>query len=395
MFIPIGTDRPLKRRTVVTHALIFVTVVAFVVQVILSLRGESFTDHPFLQAMALSRKGFQPWQLFTYALLHGGFMHIVFNLLTLLVFGPNVEDRLGKIGFLALYLAGSAAAGIAHTSISPSGVIGASGAIAAVTGAYLVFFPHTLIKIFSLLFFIGVFQIPAWWLLGARITMDVLGLASGTGGNIAVGAHLGGYALGAFASVLLLWMKIIPREQYDMFTIGRQAKRRADIRGATRGRTPIDRVTADAARREKKAKPAPGQLDSAQAQAASVKRAQVSELVLGGRLDEAADAYRALLREHGVSKQACTLPRRHQYDLAAHLYQSGDHQTAAYAYERFVEAYSSDRELPEILLLLGRINARHLNDPVRARQLLERAVEMAGEERAVGALAKSELAELA
>jgi len=110
------------------------------------------------------------WQFVSYAFLHGSIMHIVGNMFFLYLFGNNVNDKLGHIGYLCLYLAGSVFSGIGHTLMSSNPVLGASGAVAAVTGAYLVLFPQTLITVFYWLFyFISTVDIPALYFIGFKL----------------------------------------------------------------------------------------------------------------------------------------------------------------------------------------------------------------------------------
>ncbi len=98
------------------------------------------------------------WQFVSYAFLHGGLMHIIGNMFFLYLFGNNVNDKLGHIGYLCFYLAGAVFSGVGHTLFNSSSTIptlGASGAIAAVTGAYLVLFPQTLITVLYWFYIIG------------------------------------------------------------------------------------------------------------------------------------------------------------------------------------------------------------------------------------------------
>ncbi len=101
-------------------------------------------------------------------------------------------------------------------------------------------------------------------------------------------------------------------------------------------------------------------------------------------------AYKKLADTYGHLPKAACLSRERQYNLANHLYAAGDYPSAAYAYERFLECYPKDSEAPAIRLLLGRLNARHLNDPVRAKALLTEAVSGLWDEQ-TKAMAKAEL----
>ena len=101
-------------------------------------------DHPYI------------WQFVTYAFLHGGIWHILGNMYFLYLFGNNVNDKLGNVGYVCFYLAGAVFAGIGNCLLSHAPSVGASGAIAAVTGAYLVLFPKTMIDtLYWIIYFIG------------------------------------------------------------------------------------------------------------------------------------------------------------------------------------------------------------------------------------------------
>ncbi len=109
------------------------------------------------------------WQFVSYAFLHGGLMHIVGNMYFLYLFGNNVNDKLGSVGYLCFYLAGGVFSGIGHTLISSSPVLGASGAVAAVTGAYLVLFPQTLITVLYWFLFIGTMEWSALYFIAFKL----------------------------------------------------------------------------------------------------------------------------------------------------------------------------------------------------------------------------------
>ncbi|MFI4855485.1 MAG: rhomboid family intramembrane serine protease, partial [Phycisphaerales bacterium JB065] len=254
MLIPLVVDRPKKRPTVITYWLIAICVLVSLVQVILLRFNAPLHDDLFMSVEGTGRGilllwppgwephgyGFRFWQLFTSEFLHADMMHLLGNMLILFVFGPAVEDRFGRVWFLLFYLIGGVAASGVHmlaggqqTSYGylamPS--LGASGSISAVTGAFLVLFPQSGVRCFFI-FFIGLFTIPAWWFIGFAIARDFL--MSGLGdASIAYEAHIGGYLYGAAISVFLLWRKIIPREPYDLFSMGKQAHRRRQFRELT------------------------------------------------------------------------------------------------------------------------------------------------------------------
>ena len=137
--------------------------------------------------------------------LHGGWMHIIGNMWSLWIFGDNVEDRMGRIGFGCFYLLSGLAAGVLHiafnqTSRAPT--VGASGAIAGVMGAYLLLFPHaTVITLVPIFIFLQTVELPAVVFLGLWFLINLwsgLGsLAAHTqAGGVAWWAHIGGFLLG-------------------------------------------------------------------------------------------------------------------------------------------------------------------------------------------------------
>ena len=352
VFLPLGTDRPRRRPTLVTHALIAANAVVFIAMILLAAASPALHERA-MAALHLSR-GSATWSWVTYAFLHAGPVHLLGNLLFLWVFGPNVEDRIGRVGFTAFYLVAAAAAGLGHVAASPAPVVGASGAISAVTGAYLVLFPRTHVRTLIIFFVIGVFMIPAWWFIAFAIVRDFVPmLRSGGASRIAYEAHLAGYGFGIVVSLVLLWTRAIRREPYDLFSIGRQAARRRQFHEVEHARRRA-RVVAEAP-------PDP----------AAEARARVSMAAASGDMAAAASAYRDLLREFGDKPAAVTLTRRTQYDIANHLFATGDHATAVIAYERFLSGYPADAEAPTVRLMLALINTRYLNDPVAARTFLE------------------------
>src|SRR5262245_16325094 len=124
-----------------TYVLVGVNVVVYCIGVALE-RAWPDQFERVQNLFILTPGGSRPWSFITYAFLHGNLMHILGNMVFLWVFGPNVEDRFGRIGFLLFYLGGAAASGGLHAMFDSNPVLGASGAIAAVTGAYLVLFPR-------------------------------------------------------------------------------------------------------------------------------------------------------------------------------------------------------------------------------------------------------------
>jgi len=357
VLIPLGTDRPNKRSAIVTPILIGTNIGVFVMMAILANANPELANR-INYFGAISRDHFHLWQPISSTFLHAGFMHIFGNMIFLIAFGPSVEDRLGRIGFILFYLAGGTVSGFAHIALSLHPAIGASGAIAAVAGAFLVLFPNTRIKCFVFFFVIGIFMIPAWWLIGLFIALDLIAQVFSSSQDIAHMAHLGGYAFGIMIAFSLIVTGIIPKEPYDMFSILKHKKRRADFKAAHNIHARAGVYTPD-----KETNP--------HAKEIADRRAQISTLVSQGNLELAADQYLEMLNAFPVHSKAMTLHRDAQYQIANHLYQTGSRQAAADAFARLLEAYPTDPERNIITVLLARIRANDLADPIGAIELLE------------------------
>lgn len=151
--------------------------------------------------------------LFSSMFLHGGWMHIIGNMWSLWIFGDNVEDRMGRGGFLLFYVLSGLAAGAVHVVTNPASLIptvGASGAIAGVMGAYLLLFPHaTVITLVPIFFFIQMIEVPAvlflgFWFLTQLFSGTLSLAAAGTpAGGVAWWAHIGGFVVGFLWAVPL------------------------------------------------------------------------------------------------------------------------------------------------------------------------------------------------
>lgn len=165
--------------------------------------------------------------------LHGGFLHVIGNLLYLYIFGDNVEDRMGHLRYLAFYLLCGWAAAYAHIWAEPASrlpAIGASGAIAGVLGAYLVLYPAArVVTLLPLGLFAPLIQVPAFFFLGfwfvQQFLLGTLGGRSESGG-VAVWAHIGGFVAG-FALVGLFQNRKRKPVQHDRWWEQRERRRAA------------------------------------------------------------------------------------------------------------------------------------------------------------------------
>ncbi|MEQ8765906.1 MAG: rhomboid family intramembrane serine protease [Planctomycetota bacterium] len=172
----------------------------FVVQLLFFFSGtEVFRDFFSLSRGELfSAPWFEFYRLFSYQFLHDELylFHLLFNLLGLWVFGNGVYDRLGQRAFLVLYFTGGAFGGLVHCMLSPAPVIGASGSIYAVMLFFAFLYPNA-----PIIFFI--IRMKVWVLVAIFVGMNLFSLLTRGGGNVSVGAHLGGAALGTGAYFLL------------------------------------------------------------------------------------------------------------------------------------------------------------------------------------------------
>jgi len=212
--IPIRDTIRARTFSIVNWALIIINVLVFLRESSLSASG---LDHMIsTYALVPAHINFgnpATWFPFiTHMFMHGSWLHLISNMWVLLIFGDNVEDRLGKVGYLLFYLVGGVAAGFLQFILGgdpnvPS--LGASGAIAAVMGAYFLFFPRARILTFVPLIFIWFIRIPAWVYLGIWFGTQLFsGLSAltlqsgGSAGGIAWWAHIGGFAVGFILALL-------------------------------------------------------------------------------------------------------------------------------------------------------------------------------------------------
>lgn len=154
----------------------------------------------------------QIYTLFTSMFLHGGLMHLGGNLLFLWIFGDNLEDEFGHAGYLLFYLFSGVCAGLAHVAFDPSSsvpMVGASGAIAGVMGAYFLLFPKAKVDIlFIFIVFFKIFPIPAWIMLGIWFGIQLMGGidVNAAASGVAYWAHIGGFICGVIYAVPF-WLK--------------------------------------------------------------------------------------------------------------------------------------------------------------------------------------------
>jgi membrane associated rhomboid family serine protease len=219
--LPIGDDNSDRhRRPAVTIALIVANVLVFFYQLSVGQAGERTLQAFVHQWGVVPREyalgtdlpphiGAPYWvTLFTSMFLHGGWGHLLGNMLYLWIFGDNVEDRAGRVPFLLLYLACGVVGALAQIAVDPSSTlpaVGASGAISGILGAYLVLFPHKRVHVLLFLFIVevpAIVVIGLWALTQFMSGFGAIAVTEETGG-VAYMAHVGGFLAGVLAGAVM------------------------------------------------------------------------------------------------------------------------------------------------------------------------------------------------
>jgi membrane associated rhomboid family serine protease len=210
--IPIRDDNPTHSVPVITYFLIFLNVIVFIFQTFMGSNNEAFVYQFALIPSQLTTTASlgNILDIFTSMFMHAGLAHIGGNMLYLWIFGDNVEDRLGSGKYLIFYVLGGVIASITHIFTNPTSTIptvGASGAIAAVLGAYLVLFPsQKVLTLIPLGFWLRLTLLPASLVLGVwfvfQLFSGVLSLGGPDVGGVAFWAHIGGFVSGVVMGTL-------------------------------------------------------------------------------------------------------------------------------------------------------------------------------------------------
>lgn len=230
MLLPLHDDNPLKRIRFqyITLVIIVACAAIFLYQVALPNGADREFIYGFgaIPSVIFGSQNLPvglvhaPWPsaLLTSMFLHGGWMHLIGNMLFLWVLGDNVEDAMGHKRFIIFYIACGLLAALIHAASEPSSqvpMIGASGAVSGVIGAYLMLYPKTPIKTLVFRFIV---DLPAWVVLGIWIGLQLINVVTSSGGGVAWWAHVGGF----FAGVIL----IIPMRHKDIKLFGRSVTAR-------------------------------------------------------------------------------------------------------------------------------------------------------------------------
>lgn len=210
--IPIRDQNPTRHTPIVNYTLIAANVIVFLFFQMAGSRQEALVyQFALIPAnITTSLTAGNILDIFTSMFMHGGWAHIIGNMLYLWIFGDNVEDRMGSFPYLVFYLLSGVAASLAHILTNPGSqipTVGASGAIAGVLGAYLVMYPRSRIVTFVPLgFFMRLTLVPASIVLGFWLILQLfqgfLTLGGPDVGGVAFWAHVGGFVFGLLIALL-------------------------------------------------------------------------------------------------------------------------------------------------------------------------------------------------
>jgi membrane associated rhomboid family serine protease len=371
MIFPVRTDIPLRSRPWMNYAIILANLVV-------SVWGWKYPT--LAEAYELNTRDPHLANFLSYAFLHQAgavvpwlSIHLIGNMLALYIFGNNVNDRLGHVGYLALYLAGAVFAGVGCVLLPATfgRVIGASGAVMAVTGAYLVLFPRSHITLMYVLVIVnGVIDIPCMYLVSFFVALDIAMNLAGSSG-VAHTAHVWGAMLGFGVCVGLLALRLLPRDPFDFLALVHRWNRRRQYQSlVARGFDPFGPRPVITIQRADQPAAADREIYDATVEKIKELRAQVHEAIAHHNLPHAAILYielKTIDPDQVLSRQA-------QLDVANQLASQQFHIQAADAYEQFLRHYPNFGQIEHVELMLGLICARYLNRKARAKELLRHAV---------------------
>jgi membrane associated rhomboid family serine protease len=375
--LPIRTSIRPWRTPYANYALIAANAVIFILQYHVDPNTHHLAFRPWVTQLMLTPLYPHLWQFVSYAFLHGSFyldftsfLHIIGNMFFLYLFGSNVNDKLGHVGYLCLYLAGAVFSAVGHTLVSTNPVLGASGAVATVTGAYLVLFPQTLITVFYWFFyFIDTINISALYFIGFKLIFWD-NVVERSIPNVAYDAHLSGYSFGILAMLVMLAAGLIGSSRFDLWAMIKRWNQRRRYRDVVSsgydpfaGRVTAKRImvkevkeTAAQQQREEKIK----QL-----------RNEIASRMLQHNLSAAAEVYLELIELD--SEQL--LPRQYLLDIANQLASESKHAESARTYEKFLTHYSNYEYVEQVELMLGILYSRYLHKPESAIKHLQAAAQ--------------------
>ncbi len=388
ILIPLRTNSPIRRTPTANYALIAANVLIFLMTYDLTpprrdvppgavpVRTGPLRESLSPYRLLLDGANPEMYQLFTYQFLHDGWMHLLGNLLFLWVFGNSVNAKMGQVPYVLFYLSCGAMAGSVYLSFNDATMLGASGSIAGVTSGFLVMFPRSRTSFFYWFFVIGYFELPSMILIVAKIIVydNLIAPMFSGGAGVAYSAHISGYLAGGVVGMVLLWIRAVPRDQFDLMALWKRAYQRRAFAQAI-GQDPKAQARAQYGRVARTGRtddapdgePAAGLSDTQLDEVAEIRR-QITDAFEANNLDAAVRGYLKLVELDA----SLVLPRQHQLDVANHLVAQQQHTQAAEAYEKYLAHYTTAEHAEQVRLMLGVIYAKYLSDYERAEAHLRR-----------------------
>ena len=366
MILPIRTSIRPRRTPYANYALILVNAVIFLLEFHVDPQTDSVGFRPWVLQFMLTPVRPYLWQYISYAFLHGGLMHIIGNMFFLYLFGNNVNDKLGTVGYLCFYLAGAVFSGIGHSLMSNTPVLGASGAVAAVTGAYLVLFPQTLITVIYVFFFIGSMELPALYFIALKMILIDNAIVRYTP-YVAYDAHLAGYAFGIAGMLVLLSTGLLTGSGFDLWAMIKRWNQRRRYRDVMA--SGYDPFTGRGARSIKAKEVKKTVAEREREEKISALRSAIGSRIEQRNLAAAAALYLELI----AVDETQVPPRQYLLDIGNQLASEDRHGESARAYEKFLAHYGSYEHTEQVELMLGILYSRYLDKRELAIKHLESA----------------------
>ena len=370
MIIPIRTETSIRTTPWVNYGLIAANILAYFVFDY----SHNFTLKQFKNDYLILLADWPAlYQFFTYQFLHADPMHLAGNMLFLWVFGNPVCGKMGSLPYLLFYLAGGVFAAWGYALGGSDPMLGASGAIAAVTAAYLVLFPRSHVTVLFFFFLITYFQVPAIILIVFKVILwdNILAPGLSGGANVAHSAHLAGYLFGFVATMLMLWRRALPRDMFDMVALWKRWNRRRAYSAASADSPAGARTEFGTVARPVPAAPEVVAVENAWLDEVTDLRSRIADAVGSGDLESATALYEQLV---GVDSEQC-LAQKQQLQVARQFYGTGRFPQAAAAFERFLACYPRSSDGDDVRLLLGIVYARDLGQYETAEKYLQELLE--------------------
>jgi len=375
MLLPLSVDNPLRRHPLANYALLAANILVFLT--VYPAGPEAAATEARFALHTPPSAMFRWHQLLTYAFLHSSWPHIIGNMLILWIFGNSLNDRLGHLGYVVFYLGAAAVAGLGQilASQAPSFCVGASGAVFAVLGGYLVLYPLNEVRLFYwIIIRVGIAYVSAWWIVALWIAENVLMSILSPESGIAYAAHLIGFGAGAGTVLLLITTGLMKREGIDV--ISWFTHKLPDGRRWTREFIPIDSGAPP--------------LASERRPEAAIPRGEMPDLAMPGFVDADGAMRQELLHAVGVGDMDSALALYEHYTAASpeavlplpalvtlgNWYLRSNRFSEAFeTWRRAVAQHPADPLVPAIRFSMGMVLSRHLGRPEAALSHLSAALE--------------------